>query len=226
MADRRKAANTGMLFEMDSTLELCAGLTEAIETLGGKHKEASLRMKAHKERTSFLEQKIAALKAENEELSQRQQELKQAYQTARTAQKKTKEDCDAAHSELNELQKVKKELESMKEVFSSFKAKQKERIKNVLERMTVGADGKCVQLHLDAWSTDLEDKKSAEKLAVQLGGAEGALKDYQLQRKEHSRRVLERMLAGQSAGLLLSTCAAWRGMVAEEKDLLDDVYDP
>mmetsp|Transcript_54644 Transcript_54644/g.130398 ORF Transcript_54644/g.130398 Transcript_54644/m.130398 type:complete len:522 (+) Transcript_54644:78-1643(+) len=221
MAERRKPASTGMLIEMDSTLELCAGLTQAIDSLGGKHREASLKMKAHKDRIAFLEQKVASLQAEREELLHKQQEFKQAYQTVRTAQKKAKEDCDTANAEVQELRKVKKELESMKEVYSNFKAKQKERTKSVLERMTAGFGETLVRVHFEAWCSDLEEKKNAEKLASQLEGTQGALKELQKTKKEQSRRVLERMLAGQDAGLLLASVSAWKTAVAEEKDLRD-----
>merc|ERR1711879_867328 len=100
----------------------------------------------------------------------------------------------------------------------SFKEKQKAKARSTVERMTSALDGTCMTIHWQAWCQDLEDTKRAKRFQEELDGATGAFKSYQAKKKEEARKVLSRMLAGQTFSLLTVVLQSWNTITQEEKE--------
>mmetsp|Transcript_34265 Transcript_34265/g.80062 ORF Transcript_34265/g.80062 Transcript_34265/m.80062 type:complete len:527 (-) Transcript_34265:53-1633(-) len=208
--------------EMDACLDLSKQVRSTIEELHRKQQQASTKLHERKAKITRLEKEVQVLETEREDLRKKADEYKQAYQTVRAAQKKAKEDMESHQHELSELRIYQRELEQLGDQYRQFKDKQRERARNMLERMTADSDITCMGLHFKAWVEDLSDTAKAKKFQENLQGAEGTLQEHMEKKKEQAKRVLDRMLGDQELGLLLHTWAAWTYAIQDAKRVIEE----
>merc|ERR1712048_1325252 len=160
---------------------------------------------------------IDNLKTQMQAIITKTDEYKSGYQTLRAALKKAKDDLEKNEEELKQLRSIKKELEGMKDLYENFKARQKAKTKAAMERMGSGNDRTCMSIHWQAWAKDLDEANKWKKFNEDLANATGELKAYKERKKEESKKVVERMLAGQTQGLMTVVWGSWLKVVQEEK---------
>lgn len=101
-------------------------------------------------------------------------------------------------------------------ILAGFIERQKQRSKEVVERMTRGQDSTVIELAWRSWTTltadnaqARENEKAAKETREEIEAIRGQMKAFQERKKDEARKVLDRMNAATETGLVAQVFGAW-----------------
>eukprot|EP00746_Dinoflagellata_sp_MGD_P161905 gnl/MRDRNA2_/MRDRNA2_89229_c0_seq1.p1 gnl/MRDRNA2_/MRDRNA2_89229_c0~~gnl/MRDRNA2_/MRDRNA2_89229_c0_seq1.p1 ORF type:complete len:597 (-),score=132.90 gnl/MRDRNA2_/MRDRNA2_89229_c0_seq1:31-1776(-) len=105
----------------------------------------------------------------------------------------------------------------LEEKLASFATSQAEKTKQLMLRMTSGADMELVNKCIQAWAQAVVESKKEQAALEEAKKVEAMHKEYMEGKNAGARGVMERMSAASDAGLMLSVLSSWNAVLQDAK---------